>query len=244
MNRYRKILYDTYRTNIFEKQNPTDAAGEKSVSECYRKDFAKFLPVDKQIRILDIGCGSGYLVKYLRECGYVNVTGVDTSEEQVLFARSKGLPVICCDALEYLKNNGKFNMIFSTGVIEHLAKDEIIDFLFAVLKALEPGGVFIIRTDNASTITGITARYLDMTHEILFTESSLYQVLSACGFSEIEITDTGVPFGLRPRRLLRWILFKIWRTILTSIYLIEVGQCRPRLLGKNLIARTVKPADV
>ena len=113
--------------------------------------------------------------------------------------------------------------------------------LGAIYDALVPGGEVIIGTGNASSIYGPTARYMDFTHETLFTETSLRQVLLASGFIDVDVSDTKVNFGLQPKRFVRWIALKLFRTALRLSFVLEVGDNAPRLLGKLIIARACKP---
>lgn len=239
MTQFREVLYASYRTTGYEQANP-GSLNEHHV-ETYRSEFGSLLPSDKKARIVDLGCGKGFLLKFLIQEGYENVLGVDASIEQVEFAKSEGLRVIQADALDFLKANRNFELAISTDVIEHLNKNEIVEFLTAIHDALGPRGSVIIRTNNASSIFGTASRFMDFTHELLFTEKSLRQVLLACGFENISISDNKAPFGLRPKRLLRWLLLKIWRLVLATIFTLEVGVDRPRLFGTYLIAQAYKP---
>lgn len=241
MEKHRKIIYKSYRSLGFGKKNPDNLISYKAQAESYILEFRNMLPKDKNAKILDVGCGGGFLIQLLMELGYKDITGIDISPEQVDFAKNKGLPVICTDALDFLKKNKeKFEVIIATDLIEHLNKSEIMDLLGSIYGALTPKGYALIRTGNASSMYGITIRYIDFTHEIAFTENSLRQILLASGFIQINITDNKAPFGLKPRRLLRWVILKIWRAILKVLYAAEVGVDRPRLLGKLLIAQAYK----
>ena len=237
---YRQRIYKHYRSSGYASRNSTTAAAEASRLESYHLQFGKLLPKRPDLSILDLGCGSGFLVKYLLDLGYSDVQGVDASEEQVRYARERGLPVVQADALEFAEANAGYDVIFATDMIEHLHKPEIFSLITAIHAALRPGGRLIMRTDNASSILGSRLRYMDFTHEVLFTEDSLAQVLYSCGFSDVEVFDTGALFGLSPRRFARWLLHKVWRQLLILVYLIEVGETRPRLMGKYLIARAAK----
>lgn len=237
MTNYREKMYASYRSTIYGLSNPDNS---EQLREAYQARFDQVLPVNKQAKILDLGCGSGFLVNFLLQSGYENVVGIDNSIEQVEFAQKQGLPIIHANGLDFLEENKDFDLIILTDVIEHLKKDEIIKLLESILSALADGGYTVIRTGNASSIYGTTMRYIDFTHEIEFSETSLRQVLLACGFTKVSISDNKAPFGWKPKRLLRWTLFKIWRVIFRLIYLVEVGQDSPRLLGKLLIAQAYK----
>ena len=47
------------------------------------------LKLKKTIKILDAGCGTGYVAEVLSKLNYKNITGIDFSEEMLAIARSK-----------------------------------------------------------------------------------------------------------------------------------------------------------
>jgi 2-polyprenyl-3-methyl-5-hydroxy-6-metoxy-1,4-benzoquinol methylase len=49
-----------------------------------------WLPADPSAPILDIGCGSGQLLYFLREQGYSQAVGIDRDQAQVEVGRSLG----------------------------------------------------------------------------------------------------------------------------------------------------------
>ena len=72
----------------------------------------KFFPdVDKNIKLLDFGCGLGQNIYYLP-----NAVGYDVSKFGVEFSKKKGLKAT--DHLEDLVDNS-FDMVFSAHVLEH-----------------------------------------------------------------------------------------------------------------------------
>ncbi len=80
----------------------------------------KYLPLissyPKESRILELGCGRGYLLEYLRKKGFKNLKGIDISEEQISLARKKGFDVEIADATEFLqKNNNQFKIVNRVG---------------------------------------------------------------------------------------------------------------------------------
>lgn len=107
----------------------------------------KYIP-DKA-RILDIGAGSGMFVKEALKRGY-DVVGVEPSEYLVNQAESEGLPVIKGTFPESLKGKGKYDVIFMTDVIEHIA--DPLKMLSYLPKALKDNGIVIVTTPNVSSI--------------------------------------------------------------------------------------------
>ncbi len=90
-------------------------------------------------RILDLGCGDGYLTAKLVAMG-CDVLGIDGSVEQIDAARKLGLQAEVMDGAK-LDFENEFDAVFSNATL-HWIKDA--DALIAgVWKALKPGGRFV-----------------------------------------------------------------------------------------------------
>lgn len=76
--------------------------------------------INKNSKILDYGCATGFLMKGLIEAGYKNVVGYDISEWAVDQARDKMLHIT-----EYKPQD--FDFVFSLDVFEHMTDAEIQD---------------------------------------------------------------------------------------------------------------------
>lgn len=100
-------------------------------------------------RILEIGCGLGYLTYSLNKEGY-NTTGLDISKEAISNAKQNyGDYYIWGDLHEYSSSHAnEYDIIIFTEVIEHL--HDITTFMQSLLKLLKPGGKIILTTPNKS----------------------------------------------------------------------------------------------
>lgn len=205
----------------------------------YENDYGPFLPKDKDAAILDIGCGMGEFITFLKSRGYGRVSGADASSEMVDFCKGRGLTdvVLVDDTARYLSGNaGRFDLITLNDTLEHLPKNDTVAILRAVKMALKKDGVLLVRTLNFSTIGGMYIRYKDFTHEIAYTEYSLKQVLRLAGFEDIRISGNKYFMTRRMRSVLRFVLLKAWFFILKAIYTIEIGEDRPKIFSKILVA--------
>jgi cyclopropane-fatty-acyl-phospholipid synthase len=107
-------------------------------------------------RLLDLGCGWGPLLAYVRERGGVGV-GVTLSSAQLVACRRHGLEVYLEDARELDRERfGGFDAVASLGAFEHFCspqdyeagrQDEIYRDLFARISTVLPaGGRFYLQT--------------------------------------------------------------------------------------------------
>jgi cyclopropane-fatty-acyl-phospholipid synthase len=107
-------------------------------------------------RVLDLGCGWGPLLAFVRERGGVGV-GVTLSSAQVAACRRHGLDVHLKDARELSRNDfGEFDAVASLGAFEHFCspdderagrQEEIYHGLFDRVATLLPrGGRFYLQT--------------------------------------------------------------------------------------------------
>ena len=90
-------------------------------------------------RILDLGCGDGWLTAKLAEAG-CRVVGVDASPEQVAAARARGIDARVMNAAE-LDFEAEFDAVFSNAVLHWVGQAEAV--VAGVRRALKPGGRFV-----------------------------------------------------------------------------------------------------
>lgn len=97
-------------------------------------------------RVLDCGCGTGWLSYFLAKRGYI-VTGQDVSEEALVLARdnppwpdSGAIEFVCSD-FESLDLKEQFDAVVFYGSLHH-AEDEL-GAIRSAFEALKPGGVFV-----------------------------------------------------------------------------------------------------
>ena len=153
-----------------------------------KRKLGHFLPKDKSAKILDLGCGMGFLLHMLKREGYRNALGVEVNRDQVELARRFGLQVVEEDVMAFMENNReKFHLVFVNHLLEHLSKKEVLDLLELVFHALEKGGKILVAVPNASSPLGLPLAFGDFTHEVFFSPNSLREVLMVSGFSQIEV---------------------------------------------------------
>jgi cyclopropane fatty-acyl-phospholipid synthase-like methyltransferase len=192
---------------------------------------------------LDIGCGWGQFLWWLRERGYAAAEGIDVGDEQVKQCHSLGLRARRVeDSAAFLKENAaSFDVITMHHVIEHMEAAVGLELLRAIYGALREGGRVILQTPNMNATSANYTRYIEMTHVTGYTDSSLAEILQMAGFRDVRVYGNKTRFGLSPRRLL-WLGLQAvsrfwWRVMLTA----ELGSEAPRVLSKNLYAVGNRP---
>ncbi len=163
--------------------------GYTSLFKFYKHNYLPHVPADKNSNILVISCGPGYFVDMLNRHGYNNVLGIDSFADKIELARKRGLNCSQESAFEYLENcDESYDLIFCEQELNHLTKDEIIDFLKLANSKINSGGRLISHALNgANPITGSEALAQNFDHYNTFTEYTMKQILDYTGFKEIKV---------------------------------------------------------
>jgi len=232
---YRKLVYERYVSTHLGKIVQTN---DRLLLKYHRLNFLPHLPPDKDAPILDIGCGMGQFLEFLHASGYKNCRGIDRGEEAVQYCLSRGFSVENAEALDYLSHYpNSYAAIVLNDIVEHFTKSEVFDLIHACHQALQPNGGIIIKTANAANpLTGAHSLAIDLTHEILFSEESLAQLLNVVGFRNVKV----LPLNIYANRYnpLHWIarcfaecLNFAWR-VLYTLY----GRPGTRCFTKSILA--------
>ncbi|UCE22872.1 MAG: class I SAM-dependent methyltransferase [Candidatus Aminicenantes bacterium] len=189
MTEKRKKLFDEYFSSIFSHSNVFSLREYENSFSQFRLNYNRFIPSKTGEKILDIGCGAGHFLYYLEKKGYTDFLGIDISPQQIDFCRENvSKSVEQADAFEFLKEKkNTYEAIVANDLLEHIPKEEIVKFLKLVNAALKDKGVFLMRTPNMGNPFAVYSRYKDFTHEVGFTERSLYQVFWTAGFRDIQV---------------------------------------------------------
>ena len=241
---YRKVLYANYHTTQSGRASLTSA--EALFLREKRQFESEILPllqsVSKSARIFDMGCGSGSLLKGLKEAGYTNVIGMDLSEEQVTMAHEFGVSeVVLGDAMQFFRSSEEqFDVITGMDIIEHFTKDELVELLQLIQSKLKKGGMAIFRTPNMDAPIATAFAIGDFTHENYLNASSAEQVMLSCGFGNVRIRPSFMRVNGLLKEALRGILYRIMNFRLKLQLFATARSSQKVLLTPNLIIVGVK----
>ncbi len=189
---------------------------------------------DKNIKIVDIGCGYGMFIYYLHEMGFKNAIGVDISKEQIDLGKNLGISnLYCLDMNEFLvQNPHEVDVFLLIDIVEHLTFDEIFVMIEKLKSKMTENSILIIHIPNAEGLFGMRVRYGDITHETAFTPKSINQLLKTLGFGKVEcFEDKPIIHGVKSfLRRIAWDLITIYYKFLLMI---ETGETK-FILSQNM----------
>lgn len=175
----------------------------KIVLKRYYKELLNYLiNKEQKVRLLDVGCGFGYFLKYCEEqANGWELYGIDISEYAIDFAKKilESVKLMVADANEKIPfNDNYFDIVTMFDVIEHVRSP--YDVLKECYRILKPNGLICITTPNLNALEKFWKGrswhgYIDPTHIYLFTPDGLEFLVRRVGF-KIETVKT--PFHPLP----------------------------------------------
>ncbi len=233
---YRKRCYDSYVNTSWKHTHNMSEKEYVLLRKVYQNRFKKYLPENKDARILDVACGPGHFLSFLQKEGYKHAQGIDISDEQLALASKMGVQNIKkADLFSWLSDNkAGYDLIVAFDIIEHLHKPEIIKALDLINSALKPNGNIIIGVPNASSLFGSGSVHINFTHETGLTPKSISQIIRVCGFNNVHVK------GEKPvihdfRSTIRAGAWAILRNLISLYLLIEGGSGRGLWQRDNII---------
>jgi trans-aconitate methyltransferase len=142
----KKLGQDSWNANLYDSKH--------SFVSGFGENLVELLAPQKGERILDLGCGTGDLAKYLLNFG-VDVIGVDNSENMIVQAKSKypNIHFTVKDATD-LGYSEEFDAVFSNAVL-HWVKPPA-QALNSIYKSLKAGGRFVAEFGGKGNVQTIT----------------------------------------------------------------------------------------
>ena len=233
-------LFSQYYSSIYARSNTFTEDEYERAAKHYEMNLGGILPRKMDARILEIGCGGGHFLYYLKKKGYTNFLGIDLSDEAVELCRNRITSYVeKADAFSFLTNQENlYDAICSSDMIEHIPKDKILIFLTLVYKALKQNGVLLLRLPNMSNPFALNNRYHDFTHECGYTEKSIFQVLYMSGFRIINIKPDQF-YGKSMKFYISEIITNFLYTIMKKLFWYQ-GFVSPEILSSRMVVVAVK----
>lgn len=171
------------------------------------KEFARsFVPSDRVLKILDIGCGTGVNASKLGEKGH-QIIGIDISPVAIEKFRLQGFEGKVCDLTKGIPyGDDCFDLVFASDIIEHLEDTDV--FLTEILRVLKPHGNLILSTINSAfwvfrifALLGYTVSEVQHPGHIrFFSKRGLTIYATQAGFRSVRVAGRNMYFIISGNR--------------------------------------------
>lgn len=163
------------------------------VHDLIRKYFGK----RSDLNILDVGCGTGALLRELDQYG--NVQGLDFSPRAVSFCKKRGLLNVEQGSVTEIRYADKtFDSVLALDVLEHVENDK--EGFSEIQRVLKPEGIAIIFVPTFMFLWGVTDERSE--HHRRYTVRELREKAKNAGFNIVR-TSYFNTFLFLPIALLR-----------------------------------------
>jgi SAM-dependent methyltransferase len=197
--------YDEYYATLSRyESNEVATGGGGTPWDAARLDdtaanLAELAPLD--VRVLDIGCANGGLLRALQDAGFSALAGVDPSVSCVRTTKALGIDAEVGGLFELPPSIGKFGVVILSHVLEHVA--DAGGAIEGIAGLLEPDGLIYIEVPDATRYADfIVAPFQDFNIEHInhFSQQALVNLMGRHGFApshevtkEIE-SSPGTPY--------------------------------------------------
>jgi 2-polyprenyl-3-methyl-5-hydroxy-6-metoxy-1,4-benzoquinol methylase len=188
----------------FSSFNNQAYQGRKNYPNLDQREIIMSNLIDKNQKILDLGCGTGNFIKILNKKNK-KVEGVEISKKAAQIGLKQGLNIKIADlhsTFPYKRNS--FDTVTAGEIIEHIYDTDF--FLDEIKRILKPNGYLILSTPNIATlgrrlmllfgINPLIETSLDKAsgHIRYFTQKSLEELLNKHNFKIINFTSDSINF--------------------------------------------------
>jgi SAM-dependent methyltransferase len=140
--------------------------------------------------LLDVGCGSGFVLELARDRGWQAIRGVEPSTEAIAEADAAVRPAIVQDVLrEGLFEAESFDAVTLFQVLDHIP--EPVAFLRECLRILRPGGAILALNHNVTAwsarILGERSPIIDVEHTYLYSPETMRRIFGQVGFEVVTV---------------------------------------------------------
>jgi SAM-dependent methyltransferase len=129
-------------------------------SERDRRLVVELLELHGHDRILEVGCGYGWISQALWDAAKIEWTGVDHSAEMIRRLRALhpqcGLRAMRADARQLPFRDGEFDKVVCTGVLMHIS--EYVVAVQELIRVLRPGGLLLCSINNKLSPVSVPVR--------------------------------------------------------------------------------------
>jgi cyclopropane fatty-acyl-phospholipid synthase-like methyltransferase len=167
--------------------------------------------------VLDVGCGQGVFLRYLKHRGFGDVVGLDDDESvraALADVEGPGFAVEIADAEAYVdrvRGRRRFDRIVLLDILEHMEIDRCVGLLDRMHGVLGAGGRIVIRVPNATSPWGLRMHFDTFDHVTAFSPGRLRELAALGGYRVTALKGeiSGKRRKLFFQRCLHWTLGRL-----------------------------------
>lgn len=147
-------------------------------------------------KLLDIGCGFGFVVDFWNKSEYGKAYGLEKAHYGAIGANLLECPIYNSYYADCNELSGeKFDIVYSSEVLEHVKNPQ--EFINDISQALSPTGILVLTTPSADAVniknnpSDIIAALSPYFHYFLSSEVALKNLLFKNGFQHVKVFNSG-----------------------------------------------------
>jgi SAM-dependent methyltransferase len=180
------VLAELYRASTFDYGDELD--GLRSTYGAALDEVAALAPM--RDGLLDIGCGSGFVLELAVQRGWSDVRGVEPSEDAGAQAADAIRPRIVLDVMrEGLFEPDSLSAVTLFQVLDHMP--DPVGLLRECHRTLRPGGVILALNHNVTAwsarLMGERSPIIDVEHTYLYSPETMRRLFSQAGFDIVTV---------------------------------------------------------
>lgn len=179
--------------------------------------FLNFTRAEPAMSVLDIGCGAGLFLQYLKHRGFRDVVGIDYDENMraaLADVEQAGFTIETMDAEAYIDRahgQRRFDRIVLFDILEHMELDDGVRLLDKLHGLLNVRGQILIRVPNVTSPWGLRMQFDTFDHVTLFSPGRVRELAAITGYrlAALKGEITGKRRKIALQRCLHWALAQL-----------------------------------
>ncbi|MCK5779062.1 MAG: class I SAM-dependent methyltransferase [Rhodospirillales bacterium] len=196
-------------------------------------EFRDLTGADPAMSVLEIGCGTGLLLRYLEACGYARIAGLDRDENLLdTLSDLNRSEIHIGDAATVLNEKfagQRFDRIVMFDVAEHIDLPDLIELLKALRGFLSDDGKLLLRVPNIESPWGLKMFFGTFDHVTPLGPGRLRELARLTGWKCVSVSPQEPVPTLRR-----------WRERLLNRLLAAMLSYHPEAWTANVLAVYVK----
>jgi SAM-dependent methyltransferase len=187
-------------SDLYERSSFDYAAEVPNLRRTYGRYLARAKRRSRGRSLLEIGCGSGFMLEEALAMGYEIVRGVEPSHKAIAAAPPSIRNHIVPDIIKPgLFEGGEFDTVCMFQVFDHLPEPAVV--LDQVRDLLSPGGALLCFNHNVESLSarflGERSPIVDIEHCYLYSIETMKRLMRAHGFNVVEAGAAANTLSLR-----------------------------------------------